>query len=423
MVNTQAIWDARLLRDSGTIDSYVYVWYPPTSITGNAYNLSAANAPYEAHKTSVNRHLVKRTVYFGDPWLSADGNPNSFTGGLETTFAAWLANEIRVAGDDWLTIRGRPVVYFFSIGDFQSGLANTAFNAIKAAVPGVYIIALGGGTSAAILNAMAPDGYTPYGLSGAGLVGNGQHPYTDQTIRDKASEGWIPTGGRKYSPGITTAPDQRARQGTLTGSGIAWADPPTMPQLMRVVRDAYALGPDSITAYAGTEIFEGGPGNIVGNTFTGTYILDAIRYGKAIGTSLPRPTTYTYNLDAHNSTFAQTGTWTWTRSSALTIDNAGLNDEIRSTVAASTLTWAHEANTRMVLYCGKDPSYGHFSITVDGGSATVVDLAGTAASAVQCFDSGVLSEATHTYVITVQGDLGGVAIDYAAHTINPSSIN
>ncbi len=52
-----------------------------------------------------------------------------------------------------------------------------------------------------------------------------------------------------------------------------------------------------------------------------------------------------------------------------------------------------------------------------------MDLAGTSTSAFQCFDSGVLSQATHTYVITVQGDLGGVAIDYARHTFNPSAIN
>lgn len=398
----------------GAIDAYVYVWYPKPHILGNAM------ATYDVHAASQHRNRIKRTLYIDQLWMTLNSTNTAFDGSFVNGHAAWFANEIATAGDNWLRIRGRPVLYLFNAGAF---LSTAAWTALQAGIPGAYWIGLGGATSSGNLTSLGVDGYVPYGLSGSIPAGNGQHAFSEQVVVDKSH--WPPTGTRFKHCGVTPSNDQRARQGGLTGSTHSWVDPPTMPELMRLVRDAYLEGPDAVTAYSGTEITEGGVGNIVGSAFTGQYILDAIRYGKWMGSLLSGsiPSTYSYNLDCHTKNFVTSGTWTWTRSSSLTIVGAGCDDEMRSTAASATMTWSHEACTRMVVRGGKETGYGHFSITVDGGAPTVVDCAGTSATAASLWDSGVLTEATHTFVITVQGDLGGVAIDYVTTTCNPSSIS
>jgi hypothetical protein len=214
------------------------------------------------------------------------------------------------------------------------------------------------------------------------------------------------------------------RQGDANGDGTptwgygitgSYADPPLLPELYSAVGTARVYpGAKHVTIYAGTEITEGGPGNLIGSAQRGSSIRDAIGWARNTNS---RPSTYTYGVDCHHKSWSSTGSWTWTLGQTGAFDS----DELRSNSAGATRTFTHLYCTRLVLRGSTASGYGHLTVALDGGSATSISAAGATGTDVLYWDSGVLTEGSHTIVVTVTGD-GTVAPDYVNVTFNPSSM-
>lgn len=418
-VDTQAIVDQELIQDEGYLDGYAWAWYPPETITGSLYQQSVILRPYLAHLASAHRRKVKVSLYLQHGWFYAQTTGGGTPGDGRAAYAAQIASEMRAASDDWLKVKGRPVVYLYDPDDWAADMATT--NILKAALPpDTYYVGLGGTSPASgNLATIGASGTVQYGPNGISLVGAGQHPYSDVFAADSAR--WFASGGRDLTTGTTPAHDRRGRANDFDGNAISWAPAPTMPDRMRGIREAYRAGSVLHTEYAYDELSEGGHANIVGSSQMGTYIRDAGLYGRlmAAGQQARMPATYTYPVDWHSAYVTQSG-WTWSRTGGSVIAGAFASDDVRASGGTATSSFSHECATRFRVFGSKASGWGSLSFTTDGGAATVVSLnnGGAEVPMQLLYDTGVLAEGTHTVAANDNGG-GTVSVDYVEITWNP----
>jgi hypothetical protein len=377
--------------------------------------------PFLAHLASPNRNRVKASVYLQRDWACAPLTGGGSSATAIAAYGAQLRSQILSAGEGWLRVRGRPVVYLYDPDTWAGDLTN--LNLWKAQLPSDTYYVGAGSTSPAsgALTTIGASGTVQYGPNGITLVGAGQHPWSDVVTQDSARWFVAAVAGRDLHAGVTPAKDRRGRVNNPSGSTEPWADAPSMPDFMRHLRNAYRLGPAIVTSYAYDEIAEGGPAAYVGSAQMGRYIRDAAYFGRlmAVNGQSFMPTSYTYGLD-WNSLYVTKSGWTWSRTGGSVIAGAFMSDDLRASGGTATSSFTHECATRFRIFGSKASGWGALSFTTDGGSATVASSnnGGAEVPMQLLYDTGVLSEGTHTVVANDNGG-GTVSVDYVEITWGP----
>ncbi len=412
-----------------------YGWYPLCGVPGTnpaiGYTtVCPMNRPWQLHRIAHDngQHLdVKRTFWLNEwiAWDPADTTFGDFSGAsTASVYVPQIAAEMAAPG--WLRYHDLPVLMLYLDAEFDTLTPGagyvTAWNAVRAGLPTFYLICMGA-TASPILTQWGCNANVMYGPDGGTLAPVGQHPYSDQVTEDHGA--WGTSGGRDLAYTITLGGDQRPRRQDYTGSTTAWADSPTAWQLINHVGAANRGAP--MVIYAVTEPTEG-TSHFWGTDQKPTLYTDAMRL--ALTRPSDRPSTFTDMLNAGSKEFAQSGTVTWSRTelAGLGILPAYDSDTYWLTAATDALTGTFANTTRIRHYGPKGSAVGNCTYTVDGGTPVVVDGNNVSTSQVQLlFDSGALTEGSHTLVIAGHAANAGASRRCGANKVeldrNPQSLS
>lgn len=394
-----------MARYRGAVDAAMYPWY----VSGfNETSINGAYLAHEARHSGGNDLDVKRCLYIQQNWIS--------TGATRDAMADDLAARMQIPG--WARYRDRPIVGLF----MDSGvLADpTSWLAFKARLPAdVWVIALGDATPTQLTNAAA-NTWASYGPNGSSLSPNGQHAWSDQLTANQAD--W----GSKCPACITTLSytlggDQRPRRSDPLGTVTAYADPPTLVEWMAAIAQASPLL--EVVIYAGTEPTEGTT-SLWGTAQKNSIYTDGLRFVRTAPGS--RPTTYVDKISTRSLGFTRGGAPVWSRTTLAggAVSGAFDSETVSLTAATDTLTVTHLYTTRFRMLGQRGSGGGNCTITLDGGAPSVVDTSTGSGQQQLIYDSGVLSEGSHTIVLAGHAANIGTACvtNLLEVTQNPQSI-
>lgn len=363
--------------------------------------------------------LVLQSISLRYPYPGFPGHPaNSTDGGAYlSAWAAYVANLL--ADPQYLVLQnGRKPVGLYSAVDMPTAMWSAFKAAVQATGQDFDLFDWNNDhTSATRLGATTLCAYPPNPWL---PVGNGQHAYSEQATLDFNAAG---LSGFRYTSVITAQLDQRPLNKTGVDAVTPWVDLPTQPELYAHVRDminknaisgSQAFAPDIVIAHSWNERAEDGhgwePSDPAGED---DRIALTIKWAKHPG---QRPTTFAYKVTPEIVPVTKTGTWTMLRKLGTA---AHANRVLQSSTAGDSLSFSHIATTGFFLYGSTGAGFGSVQISIDGTPVTTVSLAGSAADHVLLWTSSVLTEGTHTILVTLTTS-ATVPIDAIGIVSNPS---
>lgn len=414
-VDTQGIVDARLVTWRQRLDFVSYYWFPIDSLlaTADKRRESGIASGYLAHKASSHAGDVKRILIIDPVWLSmqtggAGLDITAATWPYLSTFATWIASEI-TSPNYFHNANGRSLIGIYDPLTARTTASSTAVAnwALFIADLGVQVDVLGYGapdpTSWTAFNCI---GGVAYGVNGAALSPNGQHPWSDEFTKDESIWGFA---GFAMAASITPLVDQRP----VKTESSAWAERPSAPDFVAAIQyakdtitPARLKGPSSFITIgeALDELAEGGA--LEPTVQDGTLWPDLL--GHARGTKLLTSLTYRHGVRTPSDYTTTTGTWSVatgvTAGSALAYNG----EEERSSTAASTLVYTHPNVTQLVLLGETGPDRGICTVQVDGSTVATVDTYSASALVNQTlYTASGLTRGTHTIGVTISGSHSG----------------
>lgn len=393
-VDTQAIVDDEILGAQGKLDFWLYVWYPPSEIlsgSGHETDLSYIEDVLEAHIASAHKTKVKFALLIPYQMIQW-GSGTHFD-----DFVDWIAEKTTDAAY-FKVINNRPLIALYN-DSFSGGWAGNVddWTTLKNA-----IIAAGGGTpwgvsvnSVTMFGNLSLQGNMRYEYNGVPLSGNGRHSYAELITADASGDGALP-GGQPVSS-RTVIMDRRPF--ASPESATVWTDLPTQPQWVSTLQSGMVSTQKFVIIAAWDEVAEVGPG-ILPTVQEGTRFLDGLGWVR----SLPKPSTFTYEIDATSLYQTTTGSWSEVFPDPDGVQGAHDTDEVSSSNTGDSKAFSHARMTGCGLYASKGPDRGIADIEVDDVDVADVDLYAASPVVHQLvWTSGALSDATHKCEAIVKG--------------------
>jgi hypothetical protein len=376
-VDTQAIADRELLLASGSVDVFAVDYYhkPQPGDVEPDPRFADCQKWFNAYRTSPYKNRVKIAITpifnapygmphpTGNPWQYIDDDCQEIADNIFTEPNYWRSG-------------GRPVILAFteSISSSHTDQCFSHFpnvtlicaNAIKSACDTIV-------ANNANVQAVALSRYGPIGMPEL----TGEIAWDSQRVQDNSNCGASPGYFGVCPRNIFNDP----RPISMTEPpAIGYVDMPSQPDL--VTHLCYIHSPRQFAnlIYAWDELGEGGPGMVpTPLAQEGRRALDALGWCHG----LPKPQSYTYQIDTHSLYTTKSGTWAWVKPSwSLATDgivgNHGYDEETSSTTndyqeyAASSGNHSNVSN--IALFAVTGPDRGIVEIKKAGVFVTNVDL-------------------------------------------------
>lgn len=392
----------------------------PTGIYGSTVDADpirqAMSTPFDSYRASAYKSRLKfipllQAISLRYPYPGFPSHPANTTDG-GTYLAQWGTYVAGLLSDPQCQTFGvLKAVGMYGTPDMPTAMWNV-FKAAVVAAGGPPFVLIDWSHSPSDVVRLGAYASVPYPPNPPLPSGNGQHTYQEMVTLEAALAAPV---SANFGAVISFRQDPRPLSHTGVDAITPWVDAPSLPehfkfayQQMRKISSGF---PSVMTiAHSANEWAEGGQGYEPSKQ-EDTRALDVMLWARRIMT---RPTTYTYSLSTENSLIVKSGVWTMARLLGTTVFD---NRTLSSSTTGDTLTFSHINSTAFAIYGDTSLTGGTFNVQVDGGAPTLVSTVGTALHHQQLWSSGVLTEGTHTILVTNVS--GTIVTDAIQITCNP----
>jgi hypothetical protein len=336
-------------------------------------------------------------------------------------FASYVAN--LTTDPQYLRINGKPVIGLFSSSGGNVTMTLSQWQQFLAPMGGqsaVWVIQMSGNTSD--FTTFGCQARFKYGIQNL-VAGQSHQAWTYS--RDKDLIYWTQAllSGESRISQITATNDGRALDSAVTTR--TFVDNPTQPELFTHFRNGLGLVGTKHAITFWDEFIEEGAG-VSPTVQDGSRMLDVIR--RVRSGDLPTSETEEINLYSLGITSNGAG---WSYISPFNALSASSHDHdyVTSKTTGDYKEVTRPASTRFVLRARKFTDAGIATIKLDGVDVADVDLYDVATPQhVAVWDSGVLTEGSHTVRVTVKGTKNASSSDFWVYldslevTYNPKTI-
>lgn len=417
----QAMFDDQLkmIAECGPALVRFYDWYPPRDLISvgpvpNQSDIYDASVP--RHFASSRKNSVQWAYILQSFWMAWDGNsPGTWLN--EAAFMADIADQMTDPSYLKITAGGvanRPVVGIFEAGGSPwnaTHIGNLTAAATGAGLGAPYYIQMNANISQ--VNTLGFPAISAYGPSGTILVGS-HNAYAAMVTKCRTIDDPLVT----VVNAARSFPLSQKQDPRPTGAGGGWCDEPLYTEFEQALQDVISkarcevnLNPGGlITLYAITEWGEGGQffpspqGVLRGvNVPSRGVTLDAIK--NVCGRSKPSVYTDYYHAQSFSADVGGSFPAGWAIVQDLS-DGGGTSGayqyaELQNSTTTNARTWTVRG-TRVRVYGGLGAGLGTIRFVFDGGANVDVNQNDGGARRFNqlLFDSGVVSNASHTLAIS-----------------------